>query len=297
MFNSKRDARKLTASRSLEDVNESTFDGAENKLGNPTDTFERCLRSGFRYIPETTARPRQSPISIVTQPQAPLQQHPLFQPLAQPNAHATLAASIVIPEMADEAFGPPLFSGDGTQDARSWLNTLNDFIAYKGLTPDKALSLFKLRLSSFARDWLAKIVDGQKDSHANMSAAFLERFQPRELERFKFAKDLFNVKQEQYEPVDQYITKLRKKAAVVGLDAQLQLFAALNGLLPEISSYVMEHNPTDLDGVIQHGRVAELTRLPRKSAADEHSNQLMRLTEELSRLSSQVSNMAIANVT
>ena len=263
MFRSKKHAHELTEVQSP-DVSKPI-----------NDPLAHRLRSGHQY-----------PLITASQPQPP----PLLP---------AIAANVIAPDptdMSDETFGPPLFTGDGTQDAKSWLNTLNDFIAYKGLTADKDLSLFKLRLSSFARDWLATISEAEKDSHANLSASFLERFQPRDIERFKFAKELFNLKQEPNETIDVYITKLRKKAAVVGLDAQLQLFAALNGILPEIASYVMEHNPTTLDAVIQHGRVAELTRLPHSSQADMHSNHLVKITEELSRLSAQMSNMTMANV-
>ena len=83
------------------------------------------------------------------------------------------------------------------------------------------LALFKLRLSGHARDWLVTVPDAQKDTFEHLSTAFLERFQPKELEKYKFAKDLFNVRQETFESVDEYITKLRKKAALVGLDSKI----------------------------------------------------------------------------
>jgi hypothetical protein len=200
--------------------------------------------------------------------------------------------------MAESNFGPVLFTGANDQDAKTWLNTLNDYIAYKGVADDKILSLFKLRLSGHARDWLGTIPDDHKDSFEHLSAAFLERFQPKELEKYKYAKDLFNVRQESHESVDEYITKLRKKAALVGLDSQLQIFAALNGMLPYIASYVMEQNPTTLDGILLHARVAEITRHPSTQTSGERvSGQLDQITQELSRLSVKLSTMSTANVT
>jgi len=88
----------------------------------------------------------------------------------------------------------------------SRLNTLNDYIAYKGVDDDKPSALFKLRLSGHARDWLVTVPDAHKDTFEHLSIAFLARFQPKELEKYKFAKDLFNVRQESFESVDEYIT-------------------------------------------------------------------------------------------
>jgi hypothetical protein len=200
-------------------------------------------------------------------------------------------------DMAESSFGPQLFTGAHDQDARTWLNTLADYIAYKGVAADKSLALFQLRLSGHARDWLVTVPDDQKDSFEHLSIAFLARFQPKELEKFKFAKDLFNVRQESFESVDEYITKLRKKASLVGLDAQLQIYAALNGLLPTIASYVMEHNPTTLDEILQHARVAEITRHPSTHQSDDRVlGQLDKITEELGRLSVRLNTMSTANV-
>ena len=200
-------------------------------------------------------------------------------------------------DMAESNFGPVLFTGANDQDARTWLNTLCDYIAYKGVAADKMLALFKLRLSGHARDWLVTVPDDQKDSFEHLSTAFLARFQPKELEKYKYAKDLFEVRQEKGESVDEYITKLRKKAGLVGLDSKIQIFAALNGLLPAIASYVMEHNPTTLDEILQHARVAEITRNPSAKSDDRVSSQLDKITEELTRLSARMSIMTTAAVT
>ena len=85
--------------------------------------------------------------------------------------------------MAESNFGPVLFTGTDDQDARMWHNTLNDYIAYKGVADDKMLALFKLHLSGHARDWLATVSDAQKNTFAHLSTAFSERFQLKELQK------------------------------------------------------------------------------------------------------------------
>jgi len=67
-------------------------------------------------------------------------------------------------DMAESNFRPVLFTGSQDQDARTWLNTLNDYIAYKGVADDKSLELFNLRLSGHAHDWLVTVPDAQKDT-------------------------------------------------------------------------------------------------------------------------------------
>jgi hypothetical protein len=93
-------------------------------------------------------------------------------------------------------------------------------VAYKGLNEENQLALFKLRLGETARDWLMALPDDNKDTFAHLSAAFLARFQPKEIEKYKFTRDLFNQKQKPGQSVDAYVTDLRTKAAIVGLDAK-----------------------------------------------------------------------------
>ncbi len=81
--------------------------------------------------------------------------------------------------MADAAFGPVIFNGSISQDAKIWLDSLQDFMAYRELSDEKGLALFKLRLGDQAKDWLQNLPENRKDTFVHLSTAFLERFQPR----------------------------------------------------------------------------------------------------------------------
>ena len=60
----------------------------------------------------------------------------------------------------------------------------------------------------------------------------------------------------------------------------------------------MEHNPTTLDEILQHARVAEITRHPSAQKSDDRvSSQLDMITEELTRLSARMNSMSTAAVT
>jgi hypothetical protein len=196
-----------------------------------------------------------------------------------------------------EAMSPPLFSGLTSEDAQIWYNNLLDFIEYKTVPNEKKLSLFKLRLGDYARDWLTSLPDDQKDSFEHLSAAFLARFRPKEMEKFRYAKELFNDRQAADETVDQFITKLRKKAAVVGIDPAMQVFACINGLIPSISAYVLEHKHDSLEEILKHARVAEMTRS--MSLTDTGSNtaqQLSVLTDQMCRLDAKLSKITTASI-
>jgi hypothetical protein len=164
-------------------------------------------------------------------------------------------------DMAESGLNPPLFTGTGQQDASAWHQNLLDFIDFKSVAAEKRLPLFKIRLTGAASDWLVSLPDDQKDTFEHLTTAFLERYRPKELEKYRYAKELFSQKQEAAETVDLFLTKLRKKAEIAGLNDKAQIFAALNGLRPEIASFVLEHPPLEnLDDVLKHARLAEITR-------------------------------------
>ena len=200
--------------------------------------------------------------------------------------------------MADaSSFGPSVFTGSGFQDPLNWRSSLENYIEYKGIDDiSKKVALFKLRLADSARDWLTTLPADKKDTFAHLLAAFLDRFQPRELEKYRFAKDLFNQKQLEGQSVDTFVTDLKKKAVLVGMDAKSQVWAALNGLLPPISAYVLEHSPESLDDVLRHARVAEMTRCSIGTPDDRVSKQLEQLAQQMTVLNNRMSVMTTSAV-
>ena len=192
--------------------------------------------------------------------------------------------------------GPPTFDGSSAQNPQAWVDCLENFIAYKGLDDDKQLALFKLRLTHTAHNWLTALPANRQDTFAHLKAAFLERFQPRELEKFRFAKELFTQKQQPGQSVDSYVTDIQLKASFVGMDAKSQLWAALNGLLPHISSYVVERSPENLDDLLKYARIAELSRAGEKTDQTCISKQIDVLTQQMSVLMDKVVNKTTAAV-
>jgi hypothetical protein len=99
-------------------------------------------------------------------------------------------------DMAESGLNPPLFTGVGHQDAAAWHQNLLDFIDFKSVAADKRLPLFKIRLTGAASDWLVSLPDDQKDTFDHLTTAFLERNKPKEIEKYRYAKELFGQRQE-----------------------------------------------------------------------------------------------------
>jgi hypothetical protein len=197
-------------------------------------------------------------------------------------------------DMAESGLNPPLFTGTGQQDAAAWHQNLLDFIDFKSVAADKRLPLFKIRLTGAASDWLVSLPDDQKDTFDHLTTAFLERYKPKEIEKYRYAKELFSQRQEANETVDLFLTKLRKKAEIAGLDVKSQSFAALDGLRPEIAAFVLEHPPLeDLDDVLKHARLAEITRGTTSRASDDTVAQhLLCISGEMAQMNAKLSRMS-----
>jgi hypothetical protein len=157
--------------------------------------------------------------------------------------------------------------------------------------------LFKLRLGDIARGWLIALPDAQKDTFAHFSTAFLARFKPQDIEKYIFARDLFNQKQQAGQSVDAYITDLKTKAAIVGLDAKSLLYVAISGLRSDLVTYVVQRSPTTLDELLTHARVAELSRAHEVTQTDDKViKQLDQLSQQMSILTAKMSSMTTATV-
>jgi hypothetical protein len=211
-----------------------------------------------------------------------------------PVVHAPVGPVWDDDDMAESGLNPPLFTGTGQQDAAAWHQNLLDFIDFKSVPAEKRLPLFKIRLTGAASDWLVSLPDDQKDTFDHLTTAFLERYKPKEIEKYRYAKELFGQKQEANETVDLFLTKLRKKAEIAGLDVKSQIFAALNGLRPEIAAFVLEHPPLeDLDDVLKHARLAEITRGTTGRASDDTVAQhLLCISGEMAQMNAKLSRMS-----
>ena len=277
-----------------------TSEVSDTKVAKPADSVKQPVQD-----PTPIPTPILTPITA-TAPQAAAQ--PIIAP--QPAINLPIAINQTVPpqpaaqppqrqdeEMTDGGVSIPLFHGNVGDDAKLWLNSLTDFIDFKTIAVDKRLSLFKLRLTGPAQAWMTALPNDQKDTFDHLSAAFILRFSPKELEKFRYAKELFNEKQSATQTVDQFITEIRKKSIIAGVDEATLAYIIINALAPNISSYVLEHDHQTIEQILQHARVAELTRgTPPTSVESGVAAQMLTLTEQVSKLNERIANLSIAAV-
>ena len=235
----------------------------------------------------------QAPNPILAAPQA---QIVALNPVAAQNNFQPVGQTDSEDEMTEATSMLPNFSGTGDHNAADWLSLLNDYVAYKGLNEATRLSFFKLKLSQVARNWLLALPDAQKDTFDHLATAFNQRFAPRELDRHKLVTELFNVRQKADESVDAYIAKVARRAQILNIGDQMAVHAAKNGLLPPISAYVLENQANTLDEVLQHARVAEVTRASPFKTENELQHQIAKLSDEVLAISAQMNRLTTAAV-
>jgi hypothetical protein len=170
-------------------------------------------------------------------------------------------------------------------------------MAYKNITGDKRLAVFKLKWSASAKQWLQSLPDAEKNTFDHLRVAFLTRFKAKEFERHKYLSDLFSEKQKIDQNVDTYITELRRKAARADVDEKMQISAALNGLKPKIAAFCMQHKLETMDDVMEKAKIYEFTnKAVTETNSDEVIKKLDKITQDMSNLNDRVGRLSVSQV-
>ena len=190
--------------------------------------------------------------------------------------------------MAEASVKPPVFSGKPDEDADSFIKAFDRYIKYREITDNgKKLNLFAVLLKDNAADWYDALSDESKDTFTHLSKAFEARYQSPDTLKYKCANDLFTKKQADTESVDEYITRLRKLARLIGADDSILKFAVINGLKPYLSAQVLQAKPDSVDKILEVARLAELT-MPKMALSASESvicQQLAEMKADMHRLS------------
>ena len=109
------------------------------------------------------------------------------------------------------------------------------------------------RLSLFFRDgaafWYQALADNKKDTLAHHQAAFKERYQNQERDKWKRAAELFNLHQTANQPVADFLTNIEMLAKKAGLNDAQTVFAAVNGLTPILRQAVLTKEAATMENV------------------------------------------------
>jgi hypothetical protein len=93
------------------------------------------------------------------------------------------------PRLPEASLTPKAFGGSAAEidNSERWLRYLNQYVQYRNLRDDEALTLFKLLLTDQAQDWLYALSDEQADSFHRLQEAFMSRYTPNPLQRYQKA--------------------------------------------------------------------------------------------------------------
>jgi len=115
-------------------------------------------------------------------------------------------------------------------------------------------------LTKPAANWLDNRTFIDTATFDNYKTDFEAWYKTPEVMRYKSARPIFTRRQEDGETTDDYSTAMIKLGEVINVSEEMLRYAILNGLTPDIATYVTQHNPQSLEELLTAARVAELVR-------------------------------------
>ena len=187
------------------------------------------------------------------------------------------------PIVSDTVITPPPFSGKPTEDPGNWLRTFSNYCTFKGYNDIQKRNLFRVLLTGPAADWLDNRTFLDTATFDNYKTDFEARYKTPEVMKYKSARQIFTRRQEDGETTDDYSTSMIKLGKVINISEEMLRYAILNGLRPDIATYVIQRNPQTLEDLLIAARVAELTLPPaRDTSLHAKVDRLMDSWEKLS---------------
>lgn len=100
-------------------------------------------------------------------------------------------------DMTEERnLAPEKFKGFPSEDAKQWLNHLENYCCFKTYDDNKKLNLALVLMTAGAALWLETLTTADKQTWAAFKAKFCSRYLQPEYIHFRAAKLLFNTKQQ-----------------------------------------------------------------------------------------------------
>jgi hypothetical protein len=112
------------------------------------------------------------------------------------------------PRLPEASLTPMTFGGSAAEidNTERWLRYLNQYVQYRNLWGEEALTLFKLLLTDQAQDWLYALPQDQSHSFHRLQDALMKRYAPNPLQRYQKASHMWFRVQQPEESADSYIT-------------------------------------------------------------------------------------------
>jgi hypothetical protein len=199
------------------------------------------------------------------------------------------------PHATELSFVPPPFFGRTNDDAQGWWSYLERFCLYKQFNDAQKLSFTKLLLRDAASDVIESMEPGETDTFAKVKEIFAQRFVSSDLIKWRRTSEIFEQKQGQNEPVDEFITKIRKKAKTIPLTDDVVRYALTKNFRPAIKSKVI--GAKTLDELQQLARAAEIAEEQQPTGLDKLNEEMKthhkQLELEIKKLTDKLSGASI----
>ena len=118
----------------------------------------------------------------------------------------------------------------------------------------------KAAIPLFIRDgaahWYQAPADDKKDTLPHLKAAFKERYQVQERDKWKRAAELFNLHQTANQRVADFLTNIEMLNQKAGLGDAQTVFAAVNGLTPVLRQAVLTKQANTMETILKWTTVA-----------------------------------------
>ena len=162
--------------------------------------------------------------------------------------------------------GPGSFFGDDTQDSRDWLKTFQSWANIKHFSEETKIEIFKMFMKVNAARWIDTLQSSETDTFDHVKAAFFNRFIEKD-EWTDFIK-MGQLRQEPQEPVITYLERALVLAKRVKLPEKHEIRALIEGLKPQIQTFVIQQKVGSFDALKEAALLAEKSLRPMSSADD-----------------------------
>ena len=159
--------------------------------------------------------------------------------------------------ISDTVLAPKPFCGSSDQDAEQWLEYFNRYCRFRHLSARASEELFKMLLRDSAADFIACLPGVDTMSLADLQDHFRQNYFRNPELRWKEASDLWCQGQQPKERVQDYVIRLRRAAKRLNLGPDVQNYALVNGLKPQIRMAVVQNGLKTLEETIKAARIAE----------------------------------------
>lgn len=178
------------------------------------------------------------------------------QQLSAPTSYLSIPSRR--PMATDNVHPPPAFHGRTDEDVIDFFRYVERYATYKQMTTEERLAFVAILLRGAASDFYDTLQPRDRDTWADLKASFMARFGHSYAVQWRDVVNLFTLHQQPTETADDFISRVTGHAKhLPELDETIVRYALLNGLKPEIRSYVLQLSPTSLSELLQAARIGD----------------------------------------